>query len=220
MRIALRPMELGDIPQVSEIDKEAFPTQWPTTSYRRELQRNKIARYLIAYDADSKAPSEPAEPAAVAPGSLGRLLQGIKRLFSQGDAARPTPHVILGFVALWFMHDEAHVTAIAVREAYRQRGIGELLLLSSIDLALENDMDVVTLEVRVSNYPAQSLYLKYGFQNVGVRKGYYSDNHEDAYIMTTEKITLPSFQNRLQRLRQQCATRWNLRLSPGYRGAD
>lgn len=106
---------------------------------------------------------------------------------------------VVGYAGLWFIVDEAHLTSIAVREEQRRRGIGDLLLRASIELALERQATMITLEVRASNQAAQALYEKYGFKKVGLRKGYYSDNHEDAWLMTVEDITDPAFHARLTR---------------------
>jgi ribosomal-protein-alanine N-acetyltransferase len=100
------------------------------------------------------------------------------------------------------MTDEAHITGIAVRESLRGKGLGELLLMASIELAMRRQSRVVTLEVRASNHVAQSLYTKYGFSQVGLRKGYYSDNHEDAYIMTTGPISSPAYNEQLHSLEE------------------
>ena len=110
--------------------------------------------------------------------------------------------LIAGYVATSYMTDEAHVTGIAVRESLRGNGLGELLLMSSIELAMKRQSRVVTLEVRVSNKVAQSLYTKYGFSQAGLRKGYYTDNHEDAYIMTTAPISSPAYSQQFQTLEQ------------------
>ena len=99
------------------------------------------------------------------------------------------------------MVDEAHVINIAVRESYRGKGVGELLLISSIDMATKLKASVVTLEVRASNNVAQKLYSKYGFAKAGIRKGYYTDNKEDAFIMTTDIITSDTFKKQFQKLR-------------------
>lgn len=93
---------------------------------------------------------------------------------------------IIGYAGMWTIMDEAHVTNIAIREAYRGRRLGEKLLIQLMDWALELGMIRMTLEVRVSNEPAQNLYRKMGFTSAGVRKGYYSDNNEDAMIMWCE----------------------------------
>lgn len=102
--------------------------------------------------------------------------------------------------------------AIAVREAYRQRGIGELLLISAIDQAAELRAHTVTLEVRVSNTSAQSLYTKYRFSQTGIRRGYYTDNKEDGIVMTTPDITLPECQTYLQQLKQTHSSKWGIAL--------
>ena len=100
------------------------------------------------------------------------------------------------------MTDEAHVTGIAVRGSHRGRGLGELLLMSSIEMAMRRQSRVVTLEVRVSNRVAQSLYTKYGFDQTGLRKRYYTDNQEDAYIMTTAPIGSPEYSEKFRTLEQ------------------
>jgi ribosomal protein S18 acetylase RimI-like enzyme len=84
--------------------------------------------------------------------------------------------------------------AMAVAPEYQGRGLGELLLIALIDKAIELNALCLTLEVRVSNYVAQSLYRKYTFRETGLRRRYYSDNGEDAHIMTTEDLDTPHFQ--------------------------
>ena len=95
---------------------------------------------------------------------------------------------VVGYAGLWFIIDEAHLTSLAVRETERSKGIGRRLLMASLQLAVQRQATMMTLEVRASNKMAQGLYEKFGFRKVGVRKGYYSDNHEDAYLMTVEGL--------------------------------
>jgi ribosomal-protein-alanine N-acetyltransferase len=109
---------------------------------------------------------------------------------------------------VWFQGDEAHITEIAVRERLRGNGIGELLLIGSVRAAIQYGSNVVTLEVRVSNLIAQRLYEKYGFKQVGIRKAYYSDNREDAAIMTTDPIHGVEYQSLFGRLQEAYQTRW------------
>ena len=73
---------------------------------------------------------------------------------------------------------------------------------------MELDAQVLTLEVRASNLPAQALYEKYGFAKVGVRRRYYADDGEDAVVMTTERITSGSYQSMFQQLKQAYTQRW------------
>lgn len=108
---------------------------------------------------------------------------------------------VLGYAGMWFIVDEAHLLSIAVREDRRRRGLGELLLIAGIDLALRRDAETMTLEVRVSNLGAQELYLKHGFTRVGRRRGYYTDNNEDAFLMTVAHLTDNAYRARLAELR-------------------
>lgn len=87
----------------------------------------------------------------------------------------------IGFAGIWFSVDDAHITNIVVHKAYRQQGVGSLLLKNIINIA--KCKDSLTLEVNTKNENAQKLYLKFGFKNLGVRKKYYN-NTEDAFIMT------------------------------------
>ena len=199
----VRLMGKEDVTQVTEIDREAFPTQWPP-NYQHEL-RNRLARYIVACD-EEKPILQPEVKASSEKGLFGRAF-GLRRLFSRNrfsDNALPPPnrHYIVGFAGLWAMADEAHITSIAVREAHRRQGMGELLLMSAMDIAAELKTRIVTLEVRVSNSVAQSLYVKYGFTQVGVRRSYYTDNREDGIMMSTQDITSAAFQVQLKQLKQ------------------
>jgi ribosomal-protein-alanine N-acetyltransferase len=102
---------------------------------------------------------------------------------------------------------EAHIIAIGVRNGYRQLGIGEGLLIATIELAQTLNANVVTLEVRASNMIAQELYKKYGFQVTGRRLKYYSSDGEDAIIMSTDNITSMPFQASFQQLKKDHAHR-------------
>ncbi|HAJ01547.1 MAG TPA: ribosomal-protein-alanine N-acetyltransferase, partial [Dehalococcoidia bacterium] len=110
--------------------------------------------------------------------------------------------------SVWYQGEEAHITEIAVRETRRGNGIGELLLIGSLREAVKYGSKVMTLEARVSNFIAQRLYEKYGFKNVGTRKAYYSDNREDAVIMTTNPISSEEYQAMFRELQESFLTRW------------
>lgn len=108
---------------------------------------------------------------------------------------------VVGFAGLWVMVDEGHVTTFAVDPRFRRRGVGERLLLGLLDIAEARRAREATLEVRLSNMPARRLYEKYGFRPVGIRPRYYSDNGEDALIMTTDPLAAPSMRERIAGLR-------------------
>lgn len=90
---------------------------------------------------------------------------------------------VVGYVGIWFVMDEGHITNVAVHTDYRGLKIGDKLVQALIKLCKESNISAMTLEVRVSNVVAQNLYKKYGFKLAGIRKEYYSDNKEDAMIM-------------------------------------
>ena len=112
---------------------------------------------------------------------------------------------VIAYAGMWMMVDEAHITTFAVHPAWRRQRIGEQLLLNLVDIARDRQAREVTLEVRLSNLAARRLYEKYGFRPVGLRPNYYSDDREDALIMTTEPLTAPRMIARIDALRAQLA---------------
>jgi [ribosomal protein S18]-alanine N-acetyltransferase len=107
--------------------------------------------------------------------------------------------LIVGFAGMWVIMDEAHITTIGVDPDYRGRKIGERMLVHLLDESIHRGARRATLEVRRHNLVAQNLYNKYAFQIVAVRKGYYSNNNEDAFVMWTNDMWDPTF---LRLLRQ------------------
>jgi ribosomal-protein-alanine N-acetyltransferase len=199
-------MNRGDLAQVTEIDREAFPTQWPPPNYRQELQ-NRLAHYIVVCDDTITVESERTRPPGGLSGLLSRVMQWLKLSPSPEKAPPALGQYIVGFSGIWMMSDEAHITNIALRQQYKRRGLGELMLIATIDIARELKASIMTLEVRASNQVAQNLYGKYGFMQMGVRRGYYLDNREDAVIMSTESITSAAFQSHVQQLREALAAK-------------
>jgi ribosomal-protein-alanine N-acetyltransferase len=201
LKYSLRRMVKEDLDQVTEIDREAFPSQWPPPNYRRELE-NKTAHYVVLCD-DTRKVNVPAEPAKKKFNIFTLFLSWVKGQPTRKTFLPPTTYqYIVGFSGIWMIADEAHLTNIAVRSQYQGKGLGELLVLATIDLAIELKASFMTLEVRASNLVAQSLYHKYGFEQMGIRHGYYLDNREDAVIMSTDSINSESFKVKIQKLRE------------------
>ena len=109
--------------------------------------------------------------------------------------------ILVGYAGCWQILEEVHITNIAVSPDYRRQGIGETLLKRIIDDCYENKAKYITLEVRVSNTAAIGLYEKYGFKSLGVRKGYYQNNNEDALIMWTENIFYDKFKLNYEKMK-------------------
>lgn len=94
--------------------------------------------------------------------------------------------MVIGYAGFWEVCGEGDITNIAVDEGYRRMHIGSRLIEAMIREAKLMKLELLTLEVRRSNAAARGLYEKYGFKILGERRGYYSDNGEDALIMTKE----------------------------------
>ena len=101
---------------------------------------------------------------------------------------------VVGFAGLWLMVDEGHITTFGVHPDWRRQGVGARLLLRLLDTALELGAARMTLEVRVGNRAAQELYRRFGFTIAGTRVRYYTDDGEDAFVMTTPALSEPSMQ--------------------------
>ena len=190
LHTTLRPMTADDIAQVADVERESFPAMWPQTAYKRELA-NKLARYhVLAELRDTE----------IEPPATSGLWGALRRILGS-EAASGTHEYLLGFIGLWLMVGEAHIVTVAVRERYRRMGIGERLVIAALELAMDAEQDEATLEVRASNESAQLLYEKYGFARLGLRKRYYTDNNEDAVIMTTPQLSNADFLSRFGELR-------------------
>jgi [ribosomal protein S18]-alanine N-acetyltransferase len=194
----IEPMVETDIGQVQAVERRSFSTPWSANTYRNELRNSSNSRYIVA-----RASTTPPPPREEGNGHRRSLLSSmLAALLGSTAIAEPSPYPIVGYGGLWLSVDEGHITTIAVGPEYRGRGIGELLLNGLIDQAISLNADLLTLEVRVSNVVAQQLYLKYGFRPFGSRPRYYTDNGEDALIMSTDPIHAAVYQERLHTLRE------------------
>ena len=167
-QLALELMREADIATVQEIEREIFSTPWPRNAYYRELASRSSAHYLVLRQ---EGPAE--KPAGF-----------------QGADFDPT---IVGYGGMWRMYDEAHVTTIGVRQDLHHRGYGRVLFAGLVQAAYDMGAKWVTLEVRTSNENAMKMYEAFGFKVIGRRKGYYTDNGEDAIVMWSDSIHSPRF---------------------------
>lgn len=182
----VRKMRWEDVEQVRGIDITCFPTMMPPTNYKTEFI-NPMAHYLVAY-ADSSRDA--------------------------GNGPENQNVLVLGFIGLWFLAGEVHLINLAVHPDYRRMGVGELLLINGVELAVGLKAILITLEVRVSNLEAQALYAKYGFSERGVRRAYYLDNREDAVIMTLEGMSTPAYLGRLEQFKWAWVEKTGMSLEP------
>ena len=187
-------MRQADLERIMKIEEASFSAPWSMHAFEYELHYNDAARYFVV------RPQSQREMETARRGGKQSRPFWVKWL--EGKTPVPVVHESnVGYGGLWKMVDETHISTIAVAPEFRGRGIGELLLIAMIDESQAIGVKLVTLEVRKSNETAQALYRKYRFEIVGERKNYYSDNGEDAWIMTTPDITIASFNAGLGDLR-------------------
>ncbi len=176
------PMRWEDVPAVMTIERQSFTLPWSDYTYRHELLENIHSYYFVARRIDQTAAKR-------------------SSLFSRWRNNPKAVAPIVSYGGFWLIADEAHISTIASHPDWRGRGVGELMLLAMLERALQLMAFMVTLEVRVTNSVAQSLYRKYGLEVVGQRPRYYRDNNEDADLMTVEGVQKPEYRQRLQALR-------------------
>jgi [ribosomal protein S18]-alanine N-acetyltransferase len=100
---------------------------------------------------------------------------------------------LVGYGGLWKVVQEAHVTTIGVRASSQGQGFGTVIFAALIQRSYELGARWITLEVRASNSRAIRLYQRFGFTSIGRRRGYYTDNGEDAVIMWSNSLHAPRF---------------------------
>jgi [ribosomal protein S18]-alanine N-acetyltransferase len=167
-QLVLELMREADISTVQEIEREIFATPWPRNAYYRELASRSSAHYVIL-----RQEGNVEKPANF-----------------KGSELDPS---IIGYGGMWRMYDEAHVTTIGVRRDMQHRGYGRALFAGLVQAAYDMGAKWVTLEVRTTNENAMRMYEAFGFKVIGRRKGYYTDNGEDAIVMWSDSIHSPRF---------------------------
>jgi ribosomal-protein-alanine N-acetyltransferase len=135
------------------------------------------------------------------PWSAGLFLSELAQKSSRAYfAARHTGKVV-GYAGVMLIGDEGHVTNVAVDPDYHRNKIAMRLFLTLVETCRQRGVRSMTLEVRKANTGAQAMYRKFGFQTVSVRRGYYVETGEDAYIMYAEGVWTDSYERRLARIR-------------------
>lgn len=187
--LTLRYMRTADIGQVVAIDNVSFDPPWSARSYDYEINES-LCSHMVVLEYKETARAQPSR---------------WRRWLGLGSAGSESG-LIVGYGGLWQITDEAHISTIATHPGWRGRGYGEILLAGMVRRAYTLGAAYIVLEVRVSNYVAQSLYHKYEFVIIGVKERYYRNNNEDAYDMRldlTDAGIRARFEARLAALRQR-----------------
>jgi ribosomal-protein-alanine N-acetyltransferase len=193
----IEPMTLADIPAAIAVEHASYSMTWPAKAYDYELQNNNLAHYFVLRTFLTRPPRFNIELSS----KYGGQPSAVSGL-TEETGISPGPPTMIGLAGFWLMADEIHISTIAVQPDWRGLGLGEWLLLHLFEAGLALEAAVVTLEVRPSNGAALALYQKYCFEQVGRRRHYYSDNDEDALILTTPALTSPDYQAMLAQRRE------------------
>ena len=137
------------------------------------------------------------------PWSAGLFLSELAQKGSRAYFVARHQGKVVGYAGVMILGDEGHVTNIAVDPAFHRNYVGMRLLLALVEASRERKVRSMTLEVRRANSGAQVMYRMFGFQTVGVRRGYYVETGEDAYIMWAESVDTNDYTARLDGIRKK-----------------
>ncbi len=185
--ITLQTMSPEDISSVVELDRLCFGGLWNSQGYQRELE-SPNSDLLILVISENK--------------------EKIAFTSSNFESNSGYNHQsIIGIGCLWAILEEAHITILGIHPQYQRLGLGQLLLYALMRSGWERGLERATLEVAASNTSALSLYHKFGFQDVGRRRGYYQQTGEDALILWRGHLHEPEFEQVLSEWHRQVLTR-------------
>ena len=165
--LIIRRAEENDVLAIEQIEKQCFSVPWSYESLHKDIVENDLAFYVVAEIAGQQCDS------------AGQQCDGDGQQCSETAADGQ----VCGYVGVWKIFDEGHITNVAVTPEYRRMHIGRAMLETLIEVTGQAGIERYTLEVRAGNQPAIKLYEGLGFKAEGIRPGYYEDNGEDALIM-------------------------------------
>lgn len=164
----------------------------PSTPPRALVLRPMAARDVaVVARLDGRAFGGGAWPERAFRAELGE--NRVARYFVLGEAGAPPQ----GYVGCWVLPDGVHIVTLGVDPEHRRQGLGAILVMRAVELALEERAPALRLECRASNAAAQALYRGFGFEVVGRRRRYYRDNKEDALLMVLPEVGSPAARARL-----------------------
>lgn len=171
--VIVRRAEAADLPAIILLDWMSFSLPWPVRAFAREISEERTRMWVA--EAVTDAPLHFYSP----------VENGVAAFTRQ-----PGERAVVGALVAWVVLDEIHIATLSVHPALLRRGIARAMLHTALRHAAREGCLSSFLEVRAGNIAAQHLYESFGFQVVGRRPRYYQDNHEDALLMTLERIPL------------------------------
>ncbi|NEP90706.1 MAG: ribosomal protein S18-alanine N-acetyltransferase [Okeania sp. SIO2C2] len=188
--ITIQPMSPKHISSVVELDRLCFGGLWNFQGYQQELESPNSDLLILV---------------------ISQMNEEMKRevtFKSSNSKSELINHQsIIGIGCLWAILEEAHITILGIHPHYQRLGLGQLLLYSLMRSAWDRELERATLEVAASNTSALSLYHKFGFQDVGRRRGYYQQTGEDALILWRGHLDDPEYEQTLSQWHRQAIAR-------------
>lgn len=229
--LALQPLTVALLPAALELDQRCFGGLWTLDGYQRELE-SPNSELLVLVEESRVRRQEPGDAKGAGDAQeTGRQEKFKSKLktpsgsiqeeqsASLASLASPaSPSHLLGLGCYWAILEETHITMLAIDPTYHRQGLGQALLYALLVSAYKRGLERATLEVRVSNHAALSLYQRFDFREAGRRRRYYPDDGEDALVLWRGGIQTPEFSERLQVWQQQvcdrlCTAGWQLTIA-------
>ncbi|XHX79696.1 MAG: ribosomal protein S18-alanine N-acetyltransferase [Stenomitos frigidus ULC029] len=201
--LALQPLSKDLLPAAVALDQRCFGGLWTLDGYHRELESPNSE--LLVLMQKPGATKQQAEDRSKATGQdnvnpqlktqNSKLKTFLTTPLSTPGSRFPIP--LIGLGCYWAILEEAHITMLAIDPAYQRQGLGQALLYALMASAYTRGLERATLEVRISNTSALSLYQKFDFREAGRRRRYYPDNGEDALVLWRGGLQTPDFSESL-----------------------
>jgi ribosomal-protein-alanine N-acetyltransferase len=214
--LELHPLTEALLPAALELDQRCFGGLWSLDGYKRELEspNSELLVLQVAGDRRQMIGDGQKEEETETQGNRDvKSLSPQPSVLSprspeptQNSSPPPTP-LLLALGCYWAILEEAHITILAVDPDYQRQGLGQALLYALLNSAHHRGLERSTLEVRISNQSALSLYEKFGFREAGRRKRYYQDTGEDALVLWRGGLQSPEFCTLLQNWWEQVSDR-------------
>ncbi|NEQ36452.1 MAG: ribosomal protein S18-alanine N-acetyltransferase [Okeania sp. SIO3I5] len=189
--ITIEKMIHEHIPSVVELDRLCFGGLWNAQGYQRELESPNSDLLILVIGQNTEDMNE----------------EVVFKFSNFQSQITDNYQSIIGIGCLWAILEEAHITILGIHPQYQGLGFGQLLLYTLMRCAWERGLERATLEVSASNFSALSLYHKFGFQDVGRRRGYYQQTGEDALILWRGRLHETEFEQTLSEWHRQVVAR-------------
>ncbi len=203
--LELRSLTTAQIPAALELDQHALGGLWSWDGYQREID-SPNSDLLVFVGQETEGP----RPLVISHSLLAK--DKGQRTEEEPASQHPKSQIqnlpfLLALGCSWAIAGEAHITLLAVDPHYQQQGLGQAMLYALLLAAYQRQLERATLEVRVSNQAALTLYTKFGFREAGRRKRDYQDTGEDALVLWRGGLHHPQFPQELQHWQEKVCDR-------------